>query len=143
MLNGGDGSAGGDLAQQRQIARVVGGHRRGLANRCAAFDHVGLEPGPAARRAGGRLFGQFGHFQRAGAVGEAADEAALLQRCDQPVDARLGGQVQSLLHLVERGRDARLLDPFVDEHQQFVLFAREHRQALKRPLRRIGTGREH
>ena len=76
-------------------------------------------------------------------MGQAADEAALLQRRDQPVDAGFRGQVQRLLHLVERGGDARLLNTFVDEHQQFVLFAREHRQALMRPLHRIGTGREH
>ena len=88
----------------------------------------------AARGAGGRLFRQFGHFKSAGAVGEAADEAAFLQGRDQPVNARLGRQIQRLLHLVERGGDAGLLNPFVDEHQQFVLLAREHRQALMSPF---------
>jgi hypothetical protein len=59
-------------------------------------------------------------------VRQTADEAALLQRRDQPVDARLGRQVQRLLHLVEGGRHAGLLDPFMDEHQEFVLLAGEH-----------------
>jgi hypothetical protein len=59
-------------------------------------------------------------------VGQAAQEAALLQGGDQAVDAGLGGQVQRVLHLVEGGGDARLLQPLVDEHEQFVLLAREH-----------------
>ena len=60
------------------------------------------------------------------AVGEAADEAAFLQRRDQAVDARLGRQVQRLLHLVEGRRNARLPDALMNEHQEFVLFLREH-----------------
>jgi hypothetical protein len=42
------------------------------------------------------------------------------------VDAGLGAKVEGILHLVERGRDARFLHPLVDEHQQFVLLARQH-----------------
>jgi hypothetical protein len=49
------------------------------------------------------------------------------ERRDQPMDARLRAQVQRLLHLVERRRHARLLEPFVDEHEKLVLLAGQHR----------------
>jgi hypothetical protein len=51
-----------------------------------ALDHAGRELA-AGERPGRHGFGQADDFQRAGAVGEAADEAALLQRRDQAVDA--------------------------------------------------------
>ncbi|MNI49218.1 hypothetical protein D3C73_1038180 [compost metagenome] len=128
VLDGGDGGAGGDLAQEGQVAHVVGGvGDDGTRIQAAALDDVGLEGGAALGRGGGRrLFRQLHDFQRAGAVGQAADEAALLQRGDQAVDPRLGRQVQRLLHLVEGGRHARLADALMNEHQEFVLFLREH-----------------
>ena len=49
------------------------------------------------------------HLDGAGAIGQAADEAALLERLDQPVDAGLGAQVERILHLVEGRRDAASL----------------------------------
>jgi hypothetical protein len=54
---------------------------------------------------------------------QAAQEAALLQAGDQPVDARLRLQVQRLLHLVERRRHTIVVEALVDEHEQFVLLA--------------------
>jgi hypothetical protein len=39
------------------------------------------------------------------------------------VDARLGLEAERLLHLVERGRYAVVVETLVDEHQQFVLLA--------------------
>ena len=99
----------------------------GARVQAAALDHVGLEGRASLGRSGGRrLFRQLHHLQRAGAVGETADEAAFLQRRDQAVDARLGRQVQRLLHLVEGRRNARLPDALMNEHQEFVLFLREH-----------------
>jgi hypothetical protein len=59
-------------------------------------------------------------------VRQPAEEAALLQRGDEAVDAGLGGEVQGVLHFVERRRDSGLLDPLMDEHEQLVLFACEH-----------------
>ena len=61
--------------------------------------------------------------KRPRAVGQAAQEAALLQPGDQAVDAGLRLQAQRLLHLVEGGRHARLVEALVDEQQQFVLLA--------------------
>jgi hypothetical protein len=60
-------------------------------------------------------------------LGQAAEEPALLQRRDQAMDPGLGRQVQRFLHLIEGGRDAAFLDPFMDEHEQFVLLTGEHR----------------
>ena len=73
--------------------------------------------------------GQPQHFQRARPVGQPADEAALLERRDQPVDAGLRRKVERILHLVEGGRNAGFLQPLVDEQQQFMLLARQHRRS--------------
>jgi hypothetical protein len=59
-------------------------------------------------------------------VGQTAEKAALLKGCNQAVDARLGRQVQRLLHFVEGRRNARFLDPVIDEQEQFALFLGEH-----------------
>ncbi len=68
--------------------------------------------------------GQLDHLDGAGAVGQAPDEAALLERGDQAMDARFRAQVERVLHLVEGGRHAAFLQPFADEPQELVLFAR-------------------
>ena len=125
VLDGVDRRAGGDAAQHRQFAHLAG--RRGGVGHAHAFHHLGPERGAAlGRRGGGGLLRHLDHLQRPGPVRQAAQEAPLLQRRDQAVDAGLGGQVQGFLHLVEGRGDAGLLEPLVDEHQQFVLFAREH-----------------
>jgi hypothetical protein len=59
-------------------------------------------------------------------MGKPAQEAALLKRRDEAVDAGLGRQIERLLHLVERRRDAGFLDPLMDEHEKFVLLTGEH-----------------
>ena len=60
------------------------------------------------RRAACRIlvFGQLDDLDGARAVRQAADEAALHQRRDQPVDAGLRLQIERVLHLVEGGRHA-------------------------------------
>jgi hypothetical protein len=63
----------------------------------------------------------------AGAVRQAADEIAFLERADQPVHAGLGFEVQRLLHFFEGGRNARFAQPLIYEAEQFMLFARQHR----------------
>jgi hypothetical protein len=62
-----------------------------------------------------------------GAARQPADEAALLEPADQAMDARFRAQVQRVLHLVERRRDAGRRQPLIDEHQQFMLFSGQHR----------------
>ena len=79
-------------------------------------------PLPARRR----QLRQLDDLDGAGAIGQAADEAALLQRGDEAVDAGLRAQVERVLHLVEGGRYAGLFQPFIDETQKFILFARKH-----------------
>ena len=62
----------------------------------AALDDGGLEGRARLER-----LGQPGDLDGAGAVRQAADEAALLERGDEPVDAGLRPQVERILHLVE------------------------------------------
>ena len=83
-------------------------------------------------------FGQAQHFERAGAIGQAADEAALLERQNQPVNPGLRAQIERVLHLVERGRHARLLQPLMNEAQEIALFFRQHRQKSPGSHGRIG-----
>ena len=87
---------------------------------------LGVKPRPAADAVADRL-GQLDHLDRARPVRQAADEAALLQRRDQPVDAGFGAQIERVLHLVEGGRHAGFLQPLVDEAQQLELLAGQHR----------------
>jgi hypothetical protein len=100
---------------------------------------VGAKPG--GREAGGRRGGGEGclgeaarhhgvgqphHFEGAGAMVAPAQEAAFLQRRDQPVDARLRPELQRLLHFLEARREAGALEVPVDEDQQLVLLACQH-----------------
>ena len=85
----------------------------------------------AAHAVGDRLR-QLDDLDRARAVGQAADEAALFERGDQAVDAGLGSQVEGILHLVERGRHAGFLEPFVDEAQKLCLLAGQHLSRVPR-----------
>jgi hypothetical protein len=69
-------------------------------------------------------------------MGQAADKAPLLEGRDQAMDSGFGGEIQRLLHLVERRGDPCLLYAFVNEHQEFVLFSREHGRASLDPAAR-------
>src|SRR4030095_10760879 len=89
-----------------------------------AFDDARREA--AAAIAGGSQLRQLDDFDGAGAVGQAADEAALLQCRNEAVDSGFRTQVERVLHLVEGGRYAGFFQPFIDETQKFILFARKH-----------------
>src|SRR5205823_11437720 len=95
---------------------------RALAER--AFDDAWREATAAV--AGGSQLRQLDDFDGAGAVGQAADEAAFLQRRNEAVNSGFRAQVERVLHLVEGGRYAGFLQPFIDETQKFILFARKH-----------------
>ena len=86
---------------------------------------LGWKPAPWARRrsSGSRAADD---LEGAGAMRQAADEAALVERRDQPVDAGLGLQVERLLHLVEGRRHACFLHALVDEEQQLFLLCGQH-----------------
>ena len=97
-----DRHAGGDPAHDRQLPRVDPDFERLTGARPpAALDDARHEG-----RGTADVLGQAHDLDGAGAVREPADEAAFLQRGDQPVDAGLRAQVQRVLHLVERGRHA-------------------------------------
>ena len=81
----------------------------------------------AAFSPGAIEFGQPKHLKRARPVGQPADEAALLQRRDQPVDAGFRREIQRILHFVEGRGDAGLLQPLMNEEEKFMLLARQHR----------------
>ncbi len=80
-----------------------------------------LEPKPWATD-----FRQLDHLDRARAIRQPADEAALLERGDQPVNAGFRAQVERILHFVERRWNPGLLEALVDETQEFSLLACEH-----------------
>ena len=122
-----DRNTGSDPAHDGQFDGMHGLDRHGGAERrllrgSATLDHAGGEPTAVPREAVGQLHDLNG----AGAVREAADKAAFLKRRDQAVDAGFGAEVQRFLHLVERGRDAVALNPFVNEFQQVKLLLGQH-----------------
>ena len=82
--------------------------------------------GLARRRRLAGLLGHLDHFERARPVGQAADEAALLERRDQPVHPRFGFEVERILHLLERRRHAGLAEMVVDVAKKLMLLARQH-----------------
>ena len=114
--------------RDRAVAVILGGRRadRALAKR--AFDDARREAATAVAASGASELGQLDDFDGAGAVGQAADEATLFQRGDEAVDTRLRAQVERVLHFIEGRRHAGLLQPFIDETQKFILFARKHRE---------------
>src|SRR5512138_3085383 len=120
-----DRRTGGDPAHHGDGDRTLALVGRGAAGAHLAeiaLDYARREAAPAA---GGRLqLGQLDDLDGAGAVGQAADETALLERRDQAVDARLRAQIERVLHLVEGGRHAAFLQALADEPQKLVLFAR-------------------
>ena len=149
LLNCLDRRAGGDAAHHRhrdrtaalagvlaiRAVRTVRAHAAEVA-----LDHARGEAARAVQAMADRI-GQLNHLDGARPVGQPPDEAALLQRGDQPVDARFGAQIEGVLHLVEGGRNAGLCQPLVDEAQQLELLAGQH-GSLPGSHRRGGSPRE-
>src|SRR5688572_29028207 len=82
-----DRGAGRDPPVQRDLDRVVGGEGGGRAGSCGGRRDLHL--------------GYLDDFERPGAVGQAADELALLERGDEAMDPGLRLEVERLTHLVE------------------------------------------
>ena len=116
--------AGGDAAVQRQFDHVIGGQRQDCRLRLRG---KGRRDDRSLRRQLYKPLGQLQHFQRAGAIGEAADEPAFLQRADQAVNARLRLEVERLLHLLKARRYATQFEMLLDEQKQLLLLGGEHR----------------
>src|SRR5262249_53390144 len=77
----------------------------------------------------GGVLRQAHDFESARPMGQAADEAALLEAADEAVDARLGFEAERLFHLLEGGRDSAIRQPAIDEDQQIILFSRQHQRS--------------
>ena len=132
-----DRSASGDPAVQRDFQHVIIGSRSGA---CSNFAHrcVGMQRYNIGRlRFVHAAFRQFQHFQRPRPVGQAADEVPLLKCADQPVDTGLGLEPERFLHLLERRRNAAVLEFFINEAKEFMLLLREH---VQYPV--LGTNKE-
>ena len=87
---------------------------------------LGEKPRERCASGWGIEFGQPHDLHGARPMRQAADEAALLERGDQPMDAGFRLEVERLLHLVEGGRHAGLLQPLMDEHEKLFLLRCEH-----------------
>ena len=119
-----DRQASGDAAVQRHLDHVVGGLRRGAGGR----SHDRLDRRTALRA------GTLRHledFERARAIGQAAQELALLKRADQAVNPRFGLEIERFLHLLERRRNPRFGEAIVDEADQLMLLGGKHSQSSK------------
>jgi hypothetical protein len=118
----------------RPITGTATGRPAFVLGRCAhaaeiAFDHARGEAARACRRHAVRnRFGKLDHLDGTRAVRQAADEAALLERRDQTMNAGFGAQVERILHLVERRRNACFLQALMNKTKQFCLLARQHRR---------------
>src|SRR5262249_41197709 len=106
--------------RHRTSAFVLG--RRAYAAEVALYD----ARREAARPASAVPVGLLDHFDGTRAIWQPPDEAALLERRDQAVDAGFRAQVEGVLHLVERGGNAGLGQALVDEAQEFELLASQH-----------------
>src|SRR3546814_19785638 len=73
-----------------------------------------------------RGLGEPEYLQRAGTVGQAAEETPFFQGAYQPVYARFRFEPERLLHLLERGRDTARFQPLLDEVEKFMLLRGQH-----------------
>ena len=127
-----DRGAGGDAPHDRNRDRTAAFLlRTGPHPAEISFDDTRRETTLAAEALRDR-FGQLDHFDGARPVWKPPDEAALLKRHDQAMNAGFRAQIQSILHLVEGGRHSRLLQAVMDEAQKLELFAGQHRPWVPR-----------
>lgn len=128
-----DRQAGGDPAIQRKLdrGRVVGRAHAGYPGGEVAADHIrrerrrGIFARPFAPECR-KILRQPQHLQRPRPMPPAAEEAALFEGRNQPVNAGFRLQAQRILHLLEARRETSLFEMPVNIHQQLVLLAREH-----------------
>ena len=125
-----DRHTGRDPAVQGNLVNIVrrdrlalGGHRLG-----SEIDDVGRRDRPAFPA----TLGHAHHFECARTVRQAADKPALFQSGNQPMHAGLRLEVKRLLHFLERRRNAGFGEPVMNEAEQFMLFAGQHRGASNR-----------
>ena len=121
-----DRDTGSDPAHHWHIKGGRADRLRSRGGRSVGTVAVNHARGKAGTRHTTQSIWQFHNFDRAGAVCQAADESAFLQRCDQPVDAGFGPQIKRFFHLVKAGRHAIALDALVNKGQQIELFLGQH-----------------
>ncbi len=135
VLDGADRHAGGNATHDgHRDGAGVDDMRRRQAEvatlRSRTFDDARLEAAAPLRLthacAVAGVLGQFQDLDGAGTVGKAADEAALDQRGDEPMDAGFRLEIERILHLVERGRHPVGTHALVDEEQEFFLLLGQH-----------------
>ena len=124
-----DRGTGGDAAHERHHDRaLIPGVARGRMGPDAAEiagDDARREP-LHPRRGDCRRLRESQHLDRASAIGEPANEAALLERHDETMNSGLRPQIERVLHFVEGRRHARLLEALMDETQELALFLGQH-----------------
>src|SRR5262249_2115058 len=106
-----DRRTGGDAAHDRHRDRTPAFVLRcGAPPAKVALDHARSESARATRADAVRnRLRQLDHLDGAGTIGQAANEAALLQRRDEPMDPGFRAQIERVLHLVEGRRHSGLL----------------------------------
>ena len=75
---------------------------------------------------GNALLGHLDHFKRARAMRQTAEKPALLERRNQPVNARFRAQLDRLFHLLEGGGGVVALHMGIDEEKEFELLFGQH-----------------
>ena len=130
-----DGNAGGDAAHHWNADALrhalAFGQLRHPAQ--AALDHARREAAGTRRGALRHRIWQLHDLHGPRPMRQPADETPLFQGGNQAVDARLGLEVQGLLHLVEGGGHARFLQPLMNEHEKLFLLRSEHQVPLRPP----------
>src|ERR1700712_4549064 len=92
-----------DVGYARHLWRIARRWRRDASK--GTVDDARLKARLTAAQRGVHRIRQFDYFEGPRPVRQPADETALLERRDQPVNAGLAAQIERILHFVERGRD--------------------------------------
>src|SRR3984957_7421301 len=128
-LDGRDRGAGGDPAHhwhhdRRVVVDITRRPKRPHATEIARDDawRELLQPWSCD----GRRFWQPQNFDRSGAIGQPTNEAALLERHDEPMNSGFRAQIQRLFHFVERRRHTLILQALMDKTQQLALLFCQH-----------------
>ena len=128
---------GGNPAVQWQLDHVVG-RSRGYGGGAGLRRERGGDPRRGGNRPCADIVRLSQDFECPGTIGQAADEAAFLKGGNQPVDPGLRLEVERILHFLERRGYAALFETGLDEPDQLMLFARQHRHSTP-AVRDAGT----